>query len=75
MQGKIKIVLNGKDYHLGGGCSLLTLLLQLGLNQEHVAVELNGEIVSRQQWESRQVKENDAIEVVHFVGGGEQVND
>jgi thiamine biosynthesis protein ThiS len=31
---------------------------------------LNKEVVRRQVWDSTIIRENDRIEVVHFVGGG-----
>jgi len=51
--------------------STLTLLIQaLGLKPDRIAVELNGEIVSRTTWPQTQVSEGDRLEIVHFVGGG-----
>jgi len=35
-----------------------------------IAVEINGEIIPKKDYETVQIKENDVIEVVSFVGGG-----
>jgi len=35
-----------------------------------VAVELNLDIVPREQWVGTQLAEGDRLEIVHFVGGG-----
>ena len=46
------------------------LIAELGLKNDRVAVEHNGEIVSRGQWSETPLSESDRLEVVHFVGGG-----
>ncbi len=43
---------------------------QLGLRADRVAVERNGEIVPRAEWETTEIENGDRLEVVHFVGGG-----
>ena len=40
------------------------------LNPLLIVVELNREILSRDQFKDVQVSEGDALELVHFVGGG-----
>jgi len=51
--------------------SLQELLDTLSLPPQRIAVELNKTIVPRSQWEKTIVGEDDQIEIVHFVGGGE----
>ena len=54
-------------------CSYLSmedLLIKNGYNITHVAVECNGEILVKSEYQSYVPKENDVIEVVTFVGGG-----
>lgn len=46
------------------------LLHHLNLKEERIAVERNQEIVRRADWASTPVQEGDALEIVHFVGGG-----
>ena len=46
------------------------LLKQRGLEAKFVALELNGEVISRDKFESLVLKENDKAEIVNFVGGG-----
>lgn len=45
-------------------------LKQNALKAEFVAVELNGEIVSRDKFDTLVFKKDDKAEVVSFVGGG-----
>jgi sulfur carrier protein len=42
----------------------------LGLKNDRVAIEQNGEIISRSAWESVPIQAGDKLEIVHFVGGG-----
>ncbi len=46
------------------------LVIELGLQGDRLAIERNGEIVSRTQWSQAALKEGDRLEIVHFVGGG-----
>jgi len=65
----MKVALNGKPHETGDGASIRDLLVELELPAEHVAVELNGELVERDDFE-RRLAEGDRLEVVRFVGGG-----
>jgi hypothetical protein len=42
----------------------------MGLKSDRVAVELNRQIVPRDQWDKTSLSEGDRLEIVHFVGGG-----
>jgi len=46
------------------------LLHRLGLDPRTVVVELNRQIVRRPRLAETSLAEGDAIELVHFVGGG-----
>ncbi len=50
--------------------TLAALIESLSMKPDRVAVELNREIVPRDRWPQTQLKENDRLEIVHFVGGG-----
>ena len=39
-----------------------------------IAIELNREVVRRSEWGSTMLKDEDRIEIVHFVGGGARVS-
>ena len=43
---------------------------QQGYNAQRVAVERNGEIVRRADFEKELLRDEDTVEVVTFVGGG-----
>ena len=50
--------------------TLTALVEQLGMKPDRVAIELNREIVPRDQWSQTRLNEGDRLEIVHFVGGG-----
>ncbi len=62
--------INGEDRHFSVPLSLSSLVEQLGMKQDRVAVELNRNIVPREQWAETSLSEDDRLEIVHFVGGG-----
>jgi len=66
----MKLQINGEDREFSSPLSLASLLEQMGLKADRVAVELNRNIVPRDQWATTGLKEGDQLEIVHFVGGG-----
>jgi thiamine biosynthesis protein ThiS len=67
---ELNIVVNGENRRVPGPATLLDLLEHLGLDPRTVVVERNREIVRRPKLGDTAVAEGDAIELVHFVGGG-----
>jgi sulfur carrier protein len=66
----MKLQINGEERDLPENLNIIDLLEQIGMKADRVAVELNHEIVSREQWAATHLKDGDRLEVVHFVGGG-----
>ncbi len=64
------MTLNGNKVKLEKSCTLKEFLEQLNYNIAHVAVQLNGEIVPKLNFNNVIIKETDSLEVVSFVGGG-----
>ncbi len=64
------VVINGEHKRVTPGASLLDVLSQLQLDPRAVVVEHNRRIVRRPALADVKVSEGDAIELVHFVGGG-----
>ena len=65
----MNLVINGESRVVSAE-SLSTLISELGMKADRVAVELNRQIVPRDQWPQTALREGDRLEVVHFVGGG-----
>jgi sulfur carrier protein len=68
--GNIQVQVNGKEREVQSGLSVHQLVEFFDLNPLLIVVELNREILSRDQFKDVQVSEGDAVELVHFVGGG-----
>ena len=66
----MKLHINGEARDFTSPLSLSSLIEQLGMKQDRVAVELNRNIVPREQWATTKLTEGDGLEIVHFVGGG-----
>jgi len=69
----LMLVLNGQQRifdSLSESANLEDLVNELGLKGDRVAVEHNGQIASRAIWAKTVLKQDDKLEIVHFVGGG-----
>jgi thiamine biosynthesis protein ThiS len=70
VNGTIDIVINGQPRAVAPGATLLELLAELALDPRAVVVEHNRRIVRGPALGDVRVASGDAIELVHFVGGG-----
>jgi len=64
------VVINGERKQITAGVTLLELLNELELDPRAVVVEHNRKIVRRIGLGEVTVHDGDAVELVHFVGGG-----
>lgn len=69
MSATIDVVVNGERRIVKDG-TLLDLLAQLELDPRTVVVEHNRRIVRRPALGDVRIAAGDAVELVHFVGGG-----
>ena len=67
---KIKIKVNGKLSTITINLSLLNYIKKLKVPLKKVAIELNQEIIDKNKLGKIKLKNNDKIEIVHFIGGG-----
>ena len=67
---KIKINLNGKTKLISGNLKIQTLISDLKIPLKKVAIELNQQILDKKKLNKIKLKNNDKIEIVHFIGGG-----
>ncbi len=69
---QIAIMLNGERRQTPEGTTVQALVEALELKKGRVAVERNREIVPMSAWGDVVLMEGDELEIVHFVGGGQQ---
>ena len=66
----MNILVNGEVKDIPEGITVGQLVDHLSLPPRRMAIELNKRVIRRLDWESTRLNERDAIEIVHFVGGG-----
>jgi thiamine biosynthesis protein ThiS len=63
------LIINGESRPISAE-TLSALVEQLEMKSDRVAIELNREIIPRDQWPQTRLNDGDQLEIVHFVGGG-----
>ncbi len=66
----MKLIVNGEDREFSSNLTVASLLVQLGMKPDRVAVELNRDLLPRERWDKTHLSDDDKLEIVHFVGGG-----
>jgi len=66
----VEITVNGQSRQVPEGTTLAALLEQLGLAGKPLAVEVNLQLIPRQQHVQHLLKAGDRVEIVTLVGGG-----
>ena len=65
-----KIQLNGKKVFIKTNYSIFDLLKKYKLSNKKVAIEHNGVIIPKTSFKKKYLRDNDKLEIVHFIGGG-----
>lgn len=66
----IQAKINGQIVDLAEKTTIQQLLQAQNHKTDRVAVELNGQIVPRSAYGQQEIKAEDTLEIVSFVGGG-----
>jgi len=66
----MRVTLNGEPRDLRDGLTVADLVGELGLRARRIAVEINLDILARDDYERRPLCDGDVVEIVHFIGGG-----
>lgn len=66
----LEVVLNGEARAMVEETSVLSLLQEVGLNPDRVAIEINLQIIERSHYAGTFLREGDQVEIIGFVGGG-----
>ena len=64
------IQVNGEYRGVSDGQTVAALLHELDIRVDRVAVELNLEILDRDDFDSRGLREGDRLEILSFIGAG-----
>jgi thiamine biosynthesis protein ThiS len=66
----ITVHVNGLKHDIPEGMTLEGLLLLFHLEKKSIAVEHNHQVANKAAYGFTHLKDNDRVEIVHFVGGG-----
>ena len=68
----MRFKINGKeeDFDCGGILTIAGLVRLKNLKPNNIVIEYNLRILEQSQWEEIEIKHDDNIEIVSFVGGG-----
>ena len=64
------IKINGEDREGFEGVTVSEMLDRLGYKTAYIAVEMNGDILKKENYPATALSDGDKLEVVNFVGGG-----
>ena len=63
-------MVNGEPRAMDVGKTVADLVTALGLGPRRIAVEVNRAVVPRAEYGATALRDGDAVEIIHFVGGG-----
>ena len=67
--GAFMVKINGEEKNVAG-MTVTEYLATTNYNPKRIAIECNGDIVLRSQYDITVLQDGDSVEVVSFVGGG-----
>lgn len=67
----MNITVNGNVQKIKKETSISLFLEGLGIPARSIAIELNGIVIKREKFDTLCIKNNDIVEIVKFIGGGE----
>ena len=67
---KVWVKINAKEVEVKNVTKLLEIIKDFKFDINRIAVEKNGEILSKNLWKDDLLSKNDNYEIVEFVGGG-----
>ena len=70
VEPSLRIQINGQPREIADETTLVQLVSLLQLKPEQIAIEVNRTVVRRVEWSTTILRNDDTLEIVHFVGGG-----
>jgi thiamine biosynthesis protein ThiS len=66
----VRITVNDEPRELPADATIADLVAGLALGPRRIAVEVNRAVVPRADYAAHRLADGDAVEIIHFVGGG-----
>lgn len=70
MSKNIKITVNGEVLEVENNTSIKDIIELLKVENQSIVAEIDGQVISKNEFENFKVYENAKIELIRFVGGG-----
>lgn len=61
---------NGKEMNIKSGITVNDLIKKLNIDKDKIVVEVNFDIIRKEEYCDRILVDSDKIEIIAFVGGG-----
>lgn len=66
----MEVFVNGEQQQFEEGTTVQDILDHYGIEAKRMAVERNATVVKRSTWATTEVRQDDRLELLEFVGGG-----
>ncbi len=66
----MQIKVNGRLYNFDDNITLENIINQLNISFPNIIAEVNGEVITKEQFSKTVIENNSVIELIKFVGGG-----
>jgi thiamine biosynthesis protein ThiS len=66
----MNLTINGETRKFNSGLNIQTVLVELGLADKPVVVELNQKALAPSEFESQNLSDNDQLEIITIAAGG-----
>ncbi len=71
----MKLTVNGKIFKANPNISVIALLKEKNVESpDMVSAEINGKITRKEKYSKIELRENDRVEFLYFMGGGQTVH-
>lgn len=64
------MIINGEKVNFDFDVTVTKLLKEFNLSEDKVVVEINKQIIPKDNYKERMVNEQDSVEIISFVKGG-----
>ncbi|MBP2033681.1 sulfur carrier protein [Clostridium algifaecis] len=64
------MIVNGENMEFKDGMTVSDLLNNLNVEPSHVAVEIDLDIIDKNEFKTKRLDSNSKVEIIRFVGGG-----
>jgi sulfur carrier protein len=70
VKGGVSVIVNGEEMKLKDGISIEEMLNKLSIDPHKVVVEVDFEIINKNEFLTKKLSSDSKVEIIRFVGGG-----